>query len=263
MGEEEGLRTVESLRGRLLAERLASRNAKEVADQTENKLVELEALLKEEIKSRKKAEKRLKLLMKRLQSLKISNPSYVFDESDQSCSFDTSEVTSVSSSASSTSKKTEEKKVITQQTVGSISSDTQDLIKNIKLSSVVSENYKQDVSLSRISSFSKGNESIGDEETFSSFGEANSNGSSRESKVDDQSLNSSNEEHKNNGEDNEGIDNVDCSMALVPVDFPKTAELARDVVVHAASVKEALDSLQQIKEKIQISMEQRRIVRVG
>ncbi|GAA0151715.1 hypothetical protein LIER_10374 [Lithospermum erythrorhizon] len=237
MGEEDGLRTVECLRGRLLAERLASRNAKDAAEQTENKLVELEAQLKEEIKSRKKAEKRLKLLMKKLRSLKILNPSNVFDESDHSCSFNKSEVTSVSSSVSCTSNRTEAMKVINQG-----------LIENIKWSN--------------ISTSSKGQESIGDEETISSVGEGTLGENAQNSKADGQSLISSNEDHRDSGEDDEWTNDVNNSMALVPNDHPNTAEPTTDVGVLETTVKEVLDSLRHVKEEIQISKEQRRMVRV-
>ncbi|KAL4295226.1 hypothetical protein GQ457_12G009170 [Hibiscus cannabinus] len=71
MESEEGLKTVECLRGRLLAERQASHNAKQDAELMGHKLMELEKELKEETKVRNKAEKRLKLLRKKLESLKL------------------------------------------------------------------------------------------------------------------------------------------------------------------------------------------------
>ncbi|MQL93687.1 hypothetical protein Taro_026350, partial [Colocasia esculenta] len=77
-GEVDGFRTVECLRGRLLAERLASRAAREEAELMSKRLSELERLLAEEIKARNKAERRLKRLLKKLESLKI------FDVSSQS-----------------------------------------------------------------------------------------------------------------------------------------------------------------------------------
>ncbi|XP_024995545.1 transcriptional regulator IFH1 [Cynara cardunculus var. scolymus] len=97
MEEDEGLRTVECLRGRLLAERAASKAANEESEQIAKKVIELEKQLKVEIKSRNKAEKRLKFLMKKLESLKIS---YV--SADESSSFsEKSEISSVSSSSKS------------------------------------------------------------------------------------------------------------------------------------------------------------------
>ncbi|KAM0023017.1 hypothetical protein Hdeb2414_s0023g00634961 [Helianthus debilis subsp. tardiflorus] len=67
----EGLRTVECLRGRLLAERAASKAANDESEQITKKLIELEKQLKMEIRSRNKAEKRLRFLMKKLDSLNI------------------------------------------------------------------------------------------------------------------------------------------------------------------------------------------------
>ncbi|MBA0731087.1 hypothetical protein Golax_020404 [Gossypium laxum] len=61
MERDEGLRTLKCLRGRLLAERQASKTAKEDAELMGNKVIELEKKLKEETKVMNKAEKRLKL----------------------------------------------------------------------------------------------------------------------------------------------------------------------------------------------------------
>ncbi|KAM3314043.1 hypothetical protein ACQJBY_033115 [Aegilops geniculata] len=66
-----GMRTVECLRGRLLAERVASKAAKEEADQLAARLDELEKRLSDEVKIRDKAERRLRRAIKRLESLKI------------------------------------------------------------------------------------------------------------------------------------------------------------------------------------------------
>ncbi|CAN6576459.1 unnamed protein product [Malus baccata var. baccata] len=68
-----GLRTLECLRGRLLAERQASRVAKEDAELIGKKLVELQKQLKEEIKLKEKAEKKLNCLKKKLESLNNSS----------------------------------------------------------------------------------------------------------------------------------------------------------------------------------------------
>ncbi|CAN6289814.1 unnamed protein product [Urochloa humidicola] len=66
-----GMRTVECLRGRLLAERVASKAAKEEADQLAKRLDELEKQLADEVKVRNKAERRLRRAIKKLESLKI------------------------------------------------------------------------------------------------------------------------------------------------------------------------------------------------
>uniref|UniRef100_A0A453ICC7 Uncharacterized protein n=1 Tax=Aegilops tauschii subsp. strangulata TaxID=200361 RepID=A0A453ICC7_AEGTS len=66
-----GMRTVECLRGRLLAERVASKAAKEEADQLAARLDELEKRLSNEVKIRDRAERRLRRAIRRLESLKI------------------------------------------------------------------------------------------------------------------------------------------------------------------------------------------------
>ncbi|XP_077253204.1 uncharacterized protein LOC143892463 isoform X2 [Tasmannia lanceolata] len=73
IGEDDGSGTVDCLRGRLLAERGASRAAKEEAKLMEEKVVELERELKREIGSKKRAEKKLKFVTKKLESLKHSS----------------------------------------------------------------------------------------------------------------------------------------------------------------------------------------------
>ncbi|CAD5320627.1 hypothetical protein AtNW77_Chr2g0258541 [Arabidopsis thaliana] len=92
--KEEGQRTVECLRGRLLAERQVSRSAKEEAELITRKMEELERNLKEEIRLREKAEKRLKFLMKKLEFIKGSRSSEGSSSSEVSC------ISSVCTSAS-------------------------------------------------------------------------------------------------------------------------------------------------------------------
>ncbi|KAM7526266.1 hypothetical protein LguiA_016168 [Lonicera macranthoides] len=121
--EGEDLRTVECLRGRLLAERMASKVAKEYADQMSNKLIELENKLRAEMKSRNKAEKRMNLLMKKLGFLNIS---FASDESEHS--FEKGEVSSVSSTASSYTKQQDKKS--NAQIANSRKCDIGELMKN-------------------------------------------------------------------------------------------------------------------------------------
>ncbi|KAL0666524.1 hypothetical protein Bca4012_029228 [Brassica carinata] len=89
--------TVECLRGRLLAERQVSRSAKEEAELITRRMKELEKHLKEEIRLREKAEKRLKFLMKKLEFIKGS--SHCSEDSEQSSSSEASCLSSVSTSA--------------------------------------------------------------------------------------------------------------------------------------------------------------------
>ncbi|KAJ8503788.1 hypothetical protein OPV22_004674 [Ensete ventricosum] len=71
--EDERSWTVACLRGRLLAERVASKAAKEEAEKLAKRLEELERKLDEEIKCRNRAEKRRKCAIKKLESLKVSD----------------------------------------------------------------------------------------------------------------------------------------------------------------------------------------------
>ncbi|CAL0316987.1 unnamed protein product [Lupinus luteus] len=84
MEGDEGLNlnTVECLRGRLLAERQATRVAKEEAESMGNKLVELEKLLRKEIKLKDKAERRLKFLKKKLEYFNTPSISGQSEHSD-------------------------------------------------------------------------------------------------------------------------------------------------------------------------------------
>ncbi|KAJ6798664.1 Uncharacterized protein M6B38_210365 [Iris pallida] len=72
-GDDSGMRTVESLRGRLLAEREASKASKNEADLITKRLGELERKLAKEIKSRNRAQKRLEYALKKLKSMTLSN----------------------------------------------------------------------------------------------------------------------------------------------------------------------------------------------
>ncbi|XP_038980924.1 uncharacterized protein LOC103702843 [Phoenix dactylifera] len=77
--EEDGFWTVDCLRGRLLAERVASKAAKAEVDLMAKKvcnscsplLAELERQLDVEIKCRNRAEKRLKFALKKMESLQL------------------------------------------------------------------------------------------------------------------------------------------------------------------------------------------------
>ncbi|MED6182897.1 hypothetical protein PIB30_033023 [Stylosanthes scabra] len=70
-GHGDGLNTVvESLRGRLLAERHASRLARDKAQSLQNRFLELENKLIQEIKLRDKAQRKLEFFKEKLQSLR-------------------------------------------------------------------------------------------------------------------------------------------------------------------------------------------------
>ncbi|THU49445.1 hypothetical protein C4D60_Mb06t09640 [Musa balbisiana] len=88
MGESEGerLRTVDCLRARLLAERVASKAAKEEAESLAKRLEELERKLDEETKCMNRAEKRLKLALKKLEALKDARSQLTLQDSSSSSS---------------------------------------------------------------------------------------------------------------------------------------------------------------------------------
>ncbi|KAK4783238.1 hypothetical protein SAY86_007612 [Trapa natans] len=82
----EGIRLIESLRGRLLAEREASRAAREEAELICKRLVELDSKLREETKLRDKARKRLEFLEKKLTRFRALPLSESSGKSFDSCS---------------------------------------------------------------------------------------------------------------------------------------------------------------------------------
>ncbi|KAJ0987706.1 hypothetical protein J5N97_006062 [Dioscorea zingiberensis] len=87
MGNEEdgGLRTVDCLRGRLLAERVTSKAAKAEVEKMSTRLEELEKLIAEEIKSRDRAQRRLENALKKLESLKLLDVSGSSVSSSSEC----------------------------------------------------------------------------------------------------------------------------------------------------------------------------------
>ncbi|KAK8483712.1 hypothetical protein V6N13_149008 [Hibiscus sabdariffa] len=219
--------TVECLRGRLLAERQASKTAKQDAHLMESKLLELENKLKEETKLRNKAEKRLKLLKKKLESLKILPD---LEESERSSSSESSAVSSLSSASSSGSKDPQESASMSPITVPEIS-------ENVK------ENAPDTKSDTKESSYEK----------FSS--KSSSSSSSLEPSTTE--INTTNYEE----DDEEYVDN---SLALVPLEFPETKP-APEMHIVSKSVGEVLDSLRHARERIQSSMgrTRRQMIRVG
>ncbi|WMV52321.1 hypothetical protein MTR67_045706 [Solanum verrucosum] len=235
MEKEDGLRTVECLRGRLIAERAASKKAKEDAELMGNKLIELETKLKEESKSRNKAEKKLKYFIKKLESMNIC---YISDESEHSSLFDKSEISSVTSTTTTSNSS----KIISEQNSqfkDSMISDFQDSQELISQENSINfdKNSKDDDNNSKELEFS------------------NSDANSSKSLV---------HEEWENGEDESYFqgDNVNNSLALVPLDLPKPKSI--DPIVLDATVREVLDALRHAKEKLQTQMERGRgMIKVG
>lgn len=299
MEGEEVSRTVECLRGRLLAERAASRNAKQEADLLATKLIELEARLKEETKSRNRAEKRFKFLVKKLESLEIF---YVSDESEQSSFVDKCEMSSASSVAS-TSTKTEDKEAHANPNykIQTIQEATENSSKSS--STVASQDLDQSVSRVTSSASQSQDTPAADEEEIHSYPEPTSrkletrelrekevsptkkcqkssveephSAKSRDCvscendnkmNIENDSLKLSNKEEEtllNERVDEEEDYSVDNSMALVPVDLPNKTRQKIDPAVLDSTVKEVLNALRHAKEKLQTSMERRRMIKVG
>ncbi|KAH0720893.1 hypothetical protein KY284_005923 [Solanum tuberosum] len=237
MEKEDGLRTVECLRGRLIAERVASKKAKEDAELMGNKLIELETKLKEESKSRNKAEKKLKYFIKKLESMNIC---YISDESEHSSLFDKSEISSVTSTTTTSSSS----KIISEQNSqfkDSMISDFQDSQELISQENSINfdTNNKDD-----------------DDNNFKELEFSNSDANSSKSLVQ--------EEGKLSEEDERDFqeDNVNNSLALVPIDLPQPKSI--DPIVLDATVREVLDALRHAKEKLQTQMERGRgTIKVG
>lgn len=245
---KEDLRTIECLRGRLLAERQASKIANEDAEQMGNKLIELENNLKEETKLRNKAEKKLRFLKKKIESLNILIP---LDQSEQSSSSsDFCAHSCKSSTSTSGPKDSEESESKPQITTPQVS---QNLDNN--LSDTISSNQSH--------------ESASFQESSSCLDTANSSEHSsprcEDSKPDDNhSMKAETEGDQNESESDQ--ENVDNSLALVPVSNPVQAEKSESIQVKkitSRSVRDALDALRLARERIQCSMERRRMIRVG
>ncbi|KAL3531876.1 hypothetical protein ACH5RR_005397 [Cinchona calisaya] len=288
MEGEEVLRKVECLRGRLVAERAASRIAKEEAELLETKLIELETRLKEETRSRNRAEKRLKFLMKKLQSLEIF---YVSDESKQSSFVDKSEISSVASTSA---------KEVNSNANSTIQNIQESILEHPpKPSKIVPDaDFEQNVwQINALSSCHSLDSPAADEEEINSYAEETTPQKfvteelREKSSSPDKCYNSSVEEAhnaKSSSQNDEGLNMdkdsfmncsikeeilkgggeqddvvVDNSTAIVAVDLPKKTEQRIDPLVLDATVKEVLDVLRHAKEKLQTSMERRRTIKVG
>ncbi|KAK1286612.1 hypothetical protein QJS10_CPB20g00732 [Acorus calamus] len=140
--ETEGLRTVDCLRGRLLAERVASKAAKENAELLNKRLMEIERHVVLEIELAKRAEKRLKFALRKLESLKLS------DLSSRS-SWSENEISGSSSSlrtGSGLQKQSDENRVL--ETEGPRSCDTDGLIEQRMQDISISDYAEDDNSMS-------------------------------------------------------------------------------------------------------------------
>lgn len=251
MEGDDGLRTLECLRGRLLAERQASRTAKEDAEIMGNKLIELKNKLKEETKLRNKAEKRLKSLRKKLESSEKS-----------------SAVSSVSSSSSSsTNNKDPEDSAASKSQISIPEEITKNVGENASDSDTTTSMKSLEISFSEETSSSPRTTTSTKSDAKDSSHEKSSGKSS--SSLDDpssSSLKASTMEIGMNGRnvnDEEEEDHVDNSLALVPLKLPETKLGPEQIKIVSKSIGEVLDTLRHARERIQSSMERRQMISVG
>ncbi|XP_031395702.1 uncharacterized protein LOC116206995 isoform X1 [Punica granatum] len=252
MEEDESLkRMTECLRGRLVAERQQSKAAREDADQLGNKLKELEDKLKEETKMRDRAEKKLRLLQGKLESMKTAARSS--DDSEQQSSSSLSENSLVSCESSTTTTVTSgTPKQPQEQEAGPWTRNGVMLVNLGRNASETTEPKQTD-----------GSSCTGDDQN-SCITETSM---CREKvcldldgfKPADHSNMSSSSSRKVEEEEDDGVDN---SLALVPVDnvFPEESQ-AREMKVISRSVSEVLEALRLAREGIQRSM--KRAIKLG
>ncbi|MED6120920.1 hypothetical protein PIB30_025404 [Stylosanthes scabra] len=245
------LNTVECLRGRLLAERQASRVAKEQAESMDKKLVELERIIKEEIKLRERAQRKLRFLKKKLETLNISSISMKSDHHsdyyscENSCgsSSSASSVTSISKNSSEVNGKKEDLPENNNEVVHANNNNVTDeeasaIIFQTQICPSTTKDYDSEISF------------------------CYSNSSSEGLKNDEGSLSSKSSVTEK--DDDEKGNFVDNSMALVPVNVAAATLHAttRPKLVNQ-SIVEALEALENAKERIRSSMETRQMIHVG
>ncbi|GER43491.1 protein kinase superfamily protein [Striga asiatica] len=272
MEADESVRTVDCLRGRLLAERVASRNANMEAEQLGAKLMELENQLKQEAKSRNRAEKKLRFLMKKLQSMNISHAS---DESEYSGLGGKSGISSPSSTASLS---TQESKQNGKSEKGPQNLHPKSYAHNI-LSSAGDDNSSSSTTEGSsgcvyegiLAEVKKGKEcEIGHIENprFQGASEDFEKKNVAQIAVENffdicyASFRFSTNDCLKEEDDQDEVNNT---MALVAVDQMPQKNPAIDPQVLDSTVKQVLDALRQAREQLQSSIEKRRLnmIRVG
>ncbi|KNA25064.1 hypothetical protein SOVF_009970 [Spinacia oleracea] len=239
MKGETALITVDCLRGRLLAERASSRAAEHNVELLAIKLSELEEQVKIEMKLRRKAEKKLNSLRKKLESLNIPMNKNI-EESELSSS-NASDDVSCMSSITSTSFNQEEDHLLPG-------------LQGSKSSSINSE-IAEEITESEINLVQKRQDQCERQE------------------LDDDCHGLKQlalEEKSNNDEIEEDEDksDVDNSMALVtmspivePVNSSSNGPLPLEV--KSENVKQVLDNLKLIRDNLRNSLEQRRFIKVA
>ncbi|KAJ4971500.1 hypothetical protein NE237_004599 [Protea cynaroides] len=222
---DDGSRTIECLRGRLLAERTSSRAAKEEAELMRSKLIELERQLKAEIEAKNRTEKKLKFLTKKLESLKFA------PVSDQ-----------LSSSETSSGLKNPEERKPDLELAGSIEGNSQDEPRERKETST-SADPSHDDSVTGDSNASQMQWSEGSTGSEIAAPEAQS---SKELVVtDDFGLRES-----ESGE-SDPAEEVDNSLAIVPVSTPTSPKHSGEPqIINSDGVRDVLAALRHAREKL-------------
>ncbi|KAI4300199.1 hypothetical protein L6164_033601 [Bauhinia variegata] len=300
MEANEGLNTVECLRGRLLAERQASRLAKEKEEYMGNKLIELESKLREEIKLREKYERKLKFLKKKLESFNITS---ISGESEQSYSSEKRENSCRSSTSSTTSRDPKENETKSHATSAAASENSTGYVSEASVSILnhtspciakdsdsqvtddssyssnpnsSSDDVKKDENRLSCSS-SKSSAEVSDSQVTGDYISNlnpihfstenlfhNQNPSSKELNNDENRVSSFSSKSSVTVTDSEGDDGdfVDNSLAIVPMDLGSRKQANNPKPVNQ-SVIEVLDALRYARERLLGSTGTRKMTKVG
>lgn len=258
---DEVLNTVECLRGRLLAERQASRLAKEEAESMGNKLIELEKLLRQEIKLRDKAERRLKFLKKKVGSFNMPSMS---GQLDNSYSSEKCENSCGSSTISSLSKHSEANEIKHDAKISALTENV-DHSDNVSEASTLNQTHNSPSSTKDCDSQNTDNFSSISDPGYSSpqILRENLNSSSLNLKNDESRLSSLCSRSSVTENESDNADYCDNSLALVPVTVSATSQATSNPKPINVSVLEALDALRHARERLQSSMRTRQMIHVG
>lgn len=262
-GEQDAVRTLECLRGRLVAERSASKAAKQDADTMAKKLQELEEKLRVEAKARRRAEKKLNLLKKKLESLHISlisEDSGAEQQSSSSDNFDPS-ISATSTDPDETEPKSETTKGSTQKhgsfelaMVQSVSPDEDPFDKTLEF-----EEESGDFGSSGLSIEDQSHQDIewreksSDSKVFCSRSMMSSTNDTEKDAV----------KSRSNNEDDLVADNSMALVLITPLATSQAFSSATEVTITDRHPREVLNTLRQLREYLQNSTESRHLVKVG
>ncbi|KAL2323312.1 hypothetical protein Fmac_027691 [Flemingia macrophylla] len=250
---DEALNTVGCLRGRLLKERQASREAKMEAESMGNKLAELEKLLREETKLRDKAERRLKLLKKKVESFSMPSKSGQLEHSDSS---EKCENSCGSSTISSLSKHSGANEIKHDAKIPAFDENVNHSDNGSEASTLTQTHYSAKDCDSQNADNLSSNSDLGCPSP--QIPSLNLNPSSLNFKKDESSSRSSVTENEN-----DDADLCDNSLALVPVTVTSTSHVTTNPKPINMSVLEALEALRHARERLQSSMRTRQMIHVG